>query len=316
MKAVQFDAYGAADVLQWRETAQPSPGPGEILIDVHAVSANPIDWKVRSGRMASVYPLTFPAGTGRDGAGIVRAAGPDADASLIGKRVSFFAPRGQGSWAEQVALPAANAAVIPDAVSLTDAAAIPLAGTSAWIPLVEVAKVSDGMEVLIHAGAGGVGSLAIQIARARGAQVTATCSQRNAELVSSFGAHRVIAYDRVPFEKQVGDIDVVFDTMGGDIHRRSYEVLKRGGTMVCLSAEPYENRGAEFGVTVVQAQILPRRDILESLLSMAAARELRVFVEQVLPITEFRQAQELSQSGHVRGKIVMQLRGPNGTPIG
>ena len=228
----------------------------------------------------------------------------------------FFAPRGQGTWAEQVALPAANAAVLPDTVSLTDAAAIPLAGTSAWIPLVEVAKVSEGMEVLIHAGAGGVGSLAIQIARARGAQVTATCSQRNAELVSSFGAHRVIAYDRVPFEKQVGDIDVVFDTMGGDIHRRSYEVLKRGGTMVCLSAEPYENRGAEFGVTVVQAQILPRRDILELLLNMAAARELRVFVEQVLPITEFRQAQELSQSGHVRGKIVMQLRGPNGTPIG
>jgi NADPH:quinone reductase-like Zn-dependent oxidoreductase len=213
-------------------------------------------------------------------------------------------------------LPATNAAIVPDTVSTTDAAAIPLAGTSAWIPIVEIAKVSDGMEVLVHAGAGGVGSLAIQIARARGAQVTATCSERNAELVSSFGAHRVIAYDRVPFEKQVGDIDVVFDTMGGDIHHRSYEVLKRGGMMVCLDTEPFVNLGAQYGVTVVQAPILPRRDILESLLGMAEAGTLRVFVEQVLPITEFRQAQELSQGGHVRGKIVLQLRGPNGTPVG
>ena len=316
MKAVQFDAYGAADVLQWREIAQPSPAKGEILVDVHAVSVNPIDWKIRAGKFAAAIPLAFPAITGRDGAGIVRATGPDSDASLIGKRVAFFAPRGQGSWAEQLVLPATNVAIVPDTVSTTDAAAIPLAGTSAWIPIVEVAKVSDGMEVLVHAGAGGVGSLAIQIARARGAQVTATCSERNAELVSSFGAHRVIAYDRVPFEKQIGDIDVVFDTMGGDVHRRSYEVLKRGGMMVCLAAEPFVDQSAEYGVTVVQAPILPRRDILDSLLGMAAEQTLRVFVEQVLPITEFRQAQELSQSGHVRGKIVLQLRGPNGTPLG
>ena len=168
MKAVQFDAYGAADVLQWREIAQPSPGKGEILVDVHSVSVNPIDWKIRAGRMAAAIPLAFPAITGRDGAGIVRAAGPDADGSLIGKRVAFLRRAGKAHGPNRWHCLSPTPQSSPIMYRPTNAAAIPLAGTSAWIPIVEVAKVSEGTEVLIHAGAGGVGSLAIQIARARG----------------------------------------------------------------------------------------------------------------------------------------------------
>jgi NADPH:quinone reductase-like Zn-dependent oxidoreductase len=313
MRAIEFDSYGGPEVLQLREISPPVAAGSDVLIDVHAVSVNPIDWKLRSGRMAAAFPLSFPASTGRDGAGVVRAAGPEADASLIGKRVAFFAARGKGTWADQVVIPGANVAVIPEAVSVIDAAAVPLAGTSAWIPLVDIAQVRPGLRVLIHAGAGGVGSLGIQIAKARGAHVIATCSARNVEFVTALGANEVIAYDRTPFESAVRDLDVVFDTMGGAVHDKSYAVLRRGGLMVCLSAEPYTDRGPEFGVTVKQAPILPRRDILDALLAMLADGSLRVPIQEALPFSDFRRAHELSQTGRVRGKVVLSLRNPDGS---
>lgn len=313
MKAVQFDAYGGPEVLKWREVATPSTAPDGVVIDVHAVSMNPIDWKIRSGRMANAMPLAFPAGTGRDGAGIVRSAD---DKSLLGKRVIFFAPRGVAAWAEQVAIPLSNVAVLPDNIPFEEGACLPLAGTSAWIPLVDIAEVGPGKRVLIHAGAGGVGSLGIQIAKARGAYVIATCSTRNVDFVKSLGADEAIAYDKTPFETQVKDVDVVFDTMGGEVHDRSYKVLKRGGLMVCLMAEPYTDRSAEYGVTVKGAPILPRKDILESLVALAAQGKLRIFVEHTLSIKDFARAHELSQSWRVRGKIVLQVRKSDGSPVG
>jgi NADPH:quinone reductase-like Zn-dependent oxidoreductase len=315
MRAVQFDAYGGPEMLHLRDVAPHTPNAGEVLIDVYAASVNPIDWKIRAGLVAGNFPLTFPAVSGRDGAGIVRAVGDGVDANLIGKRVAFFAARGQGTWAEELVLPAANIAIVPDSVALTDAAAVPLAGTSAWIPLVDIANVSPGMRVLIHAGAGGVGSLAVQIAKARGAEVIATCSYRNAAFVNECGAQEVIAYDRVPFEDAVRDVDVVFDVMGGDVHRRSYQCLKRRGLMVCLNAEPFVDEGAEHGVTVKVAPILPKAEILDALLKMMDKRQLRVFIEHLLPLPQFRRAHELSQSGHVRGKIVMEIRKPDGSLV-
>jgi NADPH:quinone reductase-like Zn-dependent oxidoreductase len=314
MRAIEFESYGGPEVLHLREVAPPVAANGELLVEVCAVSVNPIDWKVRSGRMAAVFPLAFPATTGRDGAGIVRAAGPGADPSFVGRRVAFFAPRGKGTWVDRIALPEANVATMPDRMSFPVAAALPLAGTSAWIPLIDIAQIGPGTRLLIHAGAGGVGSLAIQIARARGADVIATCSQRNVDFVRALGANEAIAYDRAPFDQDLRDVDVVFDTMGGDVHARSYHVLKRGGLMVCLSAEPFVDRSAECGVTVKQAPIIPTRDILDALLKMATDGSLRVPVEATLPFSDFRSAQELSQAGHVRGKIVLDLRQPDGTP--
>lgn len=316
MRVIEFDSYGGPDVLRQRDIAPPVPAERQILIDAVAVSVNPIDWKIRSGRMAAGMPLTFPATTGRDGAGIVRAAGPGADPALVGRRVAFFGPRGQGTWADQLALPQENAALAPDGIAFAEAAALPLAGASAWIPLVGIAQVGPGMRVLIHAGAGGVGSLGIQIARARGAHVIATASERNVEFVRSLGAHEAIAYDRVPFERDLRDVDVVFDTMGGDVHARSYQVLKRGGLIVHLMAEPFIDRSAEHGVTVKPAPIVPTRDILDALLKMASNGSLRVPIQETLPFSEFRRAHELSQSGHVRGKVVLRLRHDDGTIAG
>jgi len=314
MRAVQFDSYGPPSVLQLRNTIEPRPAADQVLIDVHAASLNPIDWKLRAGRIAADVPLTFPATTGRDGAGVVRAAGNSIDPALVGQRVLFFAPRGQGTWADQIALPIGNLAVLPNEMSFADAAALPLAATSAWISLVDTANLSKGTRILVHAGAGGVGIFAIQIARSRGADVFATCSQRNADFVASLGA-QAIAYDQGAFETKISGVDVVLDTIGGDVHRRSYQVLKRGGLMVCLNAEPFIDRSREFDVTVKLAPIFPKREILEALLQMAGTGELRAVVHKLLPITDFARAHELSETGHMRGKVVMQIRHAEGTLV-
>jgi NADPH:quinone reductase-like Zn-dependent oxidoreductase len=307
VQAVVYDNYGEPEVLQLRRIPAPKPGPGDLVIDVHAASVNPIDWKVRSGMLQKFFPMTFPAITGRDGSGVVVAAGTDADASLVGKRVCFLATRGVGTWAERIALPVSAAAPVPTNLTFEQAAALPLAGLSAWAGIVTAANVTAGMRVLIHAAAGGVGSMAVQIARHHGAHVIATCSERNVEFVRRLGAQQVIAYDKVAFENEVKDVDVVFDTMGGDIHKRSYQVLKPGGILTYLSAAPFENQGTAFGVEVKPANVLPDKAALSDVVELAATGKLKTTIE-VLPFTDFAKAQEHSQRGHARGKTVLRLR--------
>lgn len=306
--AIQFSDYGSADVLEAKRIPAPVPAAGEVLIDVYAGSINPIDWKIRSGMLKGVFPAKLPMITGRDGAGVISAVGEGVDPARIGQRICFLAARGVGAWAEQIVLPAPLAVQIPDSLSFTDAAALPLAGLSAWAMLVAAAEIGPGMRVLIHAAAGGVGTLAVQIARARGAEVFATCSARNADYVRALGANVVIPYDTEKFEDRVSDLDVVFDTMGGDVHRRSYAVLRKGGTLVCLSAEPYEDRGAEYGVSVKMAQVLPDPQALAALIELVKDGRLKPVVEHVLPLSDFAAAHRLSEQGHARGKTVIAIR--------
>ena len=303
--AIRFWEYGGPDVLSADRVPAPQRGAGDVLVDVHAVSVNPIDWKVRSGMLSKAFPSAFPMMTGRDGAGVIRAA---ENATSVGRRVCFLAPRGVGTWAEQIALPAALAVPVPDTLTFTDAAALPLAGISAWAALVTTAQVSAGMRVLIHAAAGGVGGLAVQIARDRGAHVVATCSYANIDYVRALGAETVIAYDRENFEDKLSGLDVVLDTLGGDVHRRSYKVLRKGGMLACLSAAPFEDRGADYGVTVKMAQVAPDAAVLAELAALAAAGRIKPQVERVLPFSQFAEAHRLSQAGHARGKTVLTIR--------
>lgn len=306
--AIQFAAYGGPEVLQTRRIAAPQPAAGEVIIDVHAASMNPVDWKVRSGLMAKYFPVTFPMTSGRDGAGIISAVGEDVDARRIGERVCFLVGRGVGSWAEQIALPAALAVPIPEPLPFTDAAALPLGGLSAWAALVTEAQVSEGMRVLIHAAAGGVGSIGVQIARDRGARVIGTCSSRNVDYVRALGAEEVIAYDLEAFEDKLSGLDVVFDTVGGDVHRRSYKVLKKGGIIACLSAAPYEDRGAENGVRVAMAKVMPDPVALAELVALAAAGRIKPMVERVVSLSDFAAVHAESGRGHARGKTVLKIR--------
>jgi NADPH:quinone reductase-like Zn-dependent oxidoreductase len=306
MLAVEFDTYGGPEVLKLRRRAAPGTGPGEVLVRVRVVSMNPVDWKVRSGMLQKFFRLTFPVITGRDGAGEIVAVGSGVDATLVGKRVCFLAPRGIGTWCERIALPEAEAVPFPDSLPFEPAASLPLAGISAWIAVVQAANVAPGMRVLIHAAAGGVGSLAVQLARIRGAEVIATCSQANVDYVQSLGAE-AIAYDTTPFEDVVRDVDVVLDVIGGDVHRRSYRVVKRGGIIVCLLAAPFEDLGAQYGVKVMVPQVLSDPAALTQIIALVAAGKLRPCVEHVLPLSDFAKAQEMSQTGHARGKTVLVL---------
>ena len=307
VKAVVYDNYGGPEVLQLRQIPAPKPGPGDALIDVYAVSMNPIDWKVRSGMLQKAFPIAFPAITGRDGSGVVAAVGPDVDPSLVGKSVCFLATRGVGTWAEQIVMPAAALAAVPDNLTFEQAAALPLGGLSAWAGIVTAGQVKPGMRVLLHAAAGGVGIAAVQIAIDRGAHVIATCSAHNVDFVKNLGAQQVIAYDKVAFEKEVKDVDLVFDVLGGNVHKRSYQVIKRGGAMTYLAAAPFENEGEKYGIEVRMASVLPDKAALTAVVALAAASKLKTTID-VLPLTDFAKVQEASQSGHARGKTILKMR--------
>jgi NADPH:quinone reductase-like Zn-dependent oxidoreductase len=278
-----------------------------LVVEVKAASLNPIDWKVRSGMLQQLFPMTFPATTGRDGAGTVIAAAPDVDPSWIGAKVCFMAPRGVGTWAQQIALPAAMLVRMSANLTFEQAAALPLAGVSAWIGLMETATVGAGMRVLIHAAAGGVGHLAVQIARDQRAEVIATCSAANVDFVRGLGASEVIAYDKAAFDERLRDIDIVFDVVGGEVHARSYKVLRRGGIMACLAAGPYKDEGAAHGVEVRMARVLPDPKALSAVVGLAGAGRLKPHIAHVLPLADFAKAQTLSQGGHARGKTVLTL---------
>jgi NADPH:quinone reductase-like Zn-dependent oxidoreductase len=305
--AVQYDGYGGPDVLRLRDIEPPALGPGHVVVEVKAASLNPIDWKVRSGMLQQLFPITFPATTGRDGAGTVIAAATDVDPSWIGAKVCFMAPRGVGTWAQQIALPAAMLVRMSANLTFEQAAALPLAGVSAWIGLVDTAKVGAGMRILIHAAAGGVGHLAVQIARDQRAEVIATCSAANVDFVRGLGASEVIAYDKAAFDERLRDIDIVFDVVGGEVHARSYKVLRRGGIMACLAAAPYKDEGAAHGVEVRMARVLPDPKALSAVVALAGAGRLKPHIDHVLPLADFAKAQTLSQGGHARGKTVLTL---------
>jgi NADPH:quinone reductase-like Zn-dependent oxidoreductase len=305
--AVEYDSYGGPEVLRLRRIKPPRRASGDVLIKVRAASMNPVDWKIRSGMLQKFFPITFPAITGRDGSGEVIAAGEGVEKSLIGKRVCFMAPRGVGTWSQQIALPALVAVPIPAALSYTDAAALPLAGVSAWVGMVQAGNVRAGMRVLIHAAAGGVGALAVQIARLHGATVIATCSERNVDFVRGLGAQEVIAYDKAPFEDHARDVDLVFDVIGGDVHARSYQTLKHGGTIVALAAAPIQDQSARYGVTLVTPQVLGDPAILAEIVALAADGKLKASVEHALPLSDFAKAHAMSETGHARGKTVLRL---------
>ncbi len=312
MKAIRFDHYGGPEVLQYTDVPDPEPGPGDVLIAVHAASVAPGDWKVRAGHLQQIFPQTFPTTPGRDGAGTVLALGPGANGVgvSVGDEVCFITAHTEnGSYAELVARPAAEVVRRPANVSFTEAAAAVHAGVCAWIPLLETTTVVAGQHVLVHGGSGGVGGMAVQIARHLGAEVAATCRAANADYVRSLGAGTVIPYDEGDFAAELNDYDIVLDLVGGDIHRRSYAVLKPGGSLVWLIAQPIQDLGAEHGVNVLRADIHDATYVLQAVADLVATGAVRPQVGRTLPLAQAAEAQRLLQAGeHSRGRIVLEVR--------
>ena len=290
MRALRIHAYGGPEVMRLDEVPVPRAGAGERRVKLVAASVNPIDWKMRHGLMSGRLPRIL----GRDGAGVDPATG---------ERVLGIGSLGRdGTHAEYAVFSEAACAPIPANTSFEQAAALGIAGLSAWIALVENAAVQPGQRVLVHAGAGGVGSFAIQIARLHGAEVWTTCSARNADWCRALGAHHAIDYANEDFTAGGARFDVVLDTLGGTVHERSAAVLKPGGVLTYLNAAPVHSV-ARPDVRVLPSEVHATPERLARLLGLG----FHVPVESRFPLDRGAAAYELSRTGHARGKIVLQI---------
>jgi len=307
MHAWVIHSYGGPEAMRYVQIGLPQPGSGELLLRVEAASVNPADWKTRQGLMRAFLPLVFPRVLGRDCVGTVVQAGADCNDFEVGARVLAVAnPMRDGTHAEYAAVPAGQSAKLPPGIDALDAACLGIAGLSAYIPLVEIAALRSGQRVLIHAGAGGVGSVAIQIAKHLGAEVWTTCGTANVEFCTGLGADRAIDYTRERFEQAVKECDVLFDTVGAEVHRRSFGVLKPGGLLVHLSAAPIDPVPPRSDVKVVRADVRATTERLATLLDWAAAGVIRAQPGKVFALSAAREAYALSASGHARGKILLR----------
>jgi NADPH:quinone reductase-like Zn-dependent oxidoreductase len=306
MRAWRIRSYGGPEVMALEEALVPDPGPGELLVRVRAASVNPIDWKMRRGLLAGAFPLAFPRTLGRDCAGGIAALGESVTGFAPGVRVAGVAdPRTTGTHAEFALLPAAQAAPIPERLDAASATSLCVAGLSAYIALVEVARVGAGQRVLVHAGAGGVGSLAIQIAKHLGAEVLATASAANQDYCIGLGATRVIDYRSEDFVAAATPCDMVLDTVGGKTHLRSLQALRPGGMLVALSAAPIPAGPRREDVRVALAQVQPTRVRLEQIFQWAATGVLRPQIGGTFALADAPRAYAASESGHARGKLVI-----------
>jgi NADPH:quinone reductase-like Zn-dependent oxidoreductase len=308
MKAVRIHTYGGPEVLVYEEVPRPQPEKGEVLVRVEAAAVNPVDWKIREGYLREMLPHSMPLIMGWDVSGVVEETGPGVTRFRVGDEV-FSRPDllRDGTYAEYVVIRETEVAFKPGSIDHLHAAAVPLAGLTAWKSLIEAAGVAPGQRVLIHGAAGGVGSYAVQLAKWRGAHVITTASAHNHDYLRGLGADEVIDYRSVRFEDVTGDIDVVFDTLGGDTQDRSWQVLKTGGILVSIITSPPAKKAATHGVRRAFVFIQPDAAVLAELAKLVDAGKLRPCVETVLPLAEARRAQELSQGGHARGKIVLKV---------
>ncbi|KYG58178.1 NADP-dependent oxidoreductase [Planococcus maritimus] len=312
MKAIVIDQYGGKEQLKEREVETPAISAHQVLVEVHATSINPIDWKLREGYLKEMLPWEFPIILGWDVAGVVKEVGDEVRHYHPGDRV-FARPATtrQGTYAEFVPVDENLLARMPESMSFEEGAAIPLTGLTAWQCLVETGQIKKGDKVLIHAGAGGVGSMAIQIANSIGCYVATTASDKNDELVTSLGANRVIDYREEDFSEVLENFDFVLDTMGGETLDKSYGVLKRGGKLVSIAGQPDEEKAEQLGIEASSYWLEPNGQQLKKLGDLFVSGEVKPEVGHIYPLTEqgVRDAHELSESHHARGKIVLKVKG-------
>jgi NADPH:quinone reductase-like Zn-dependent oxidoreductase len=306
MRAVFYDSFGGPEVIRYEEVAVPQPGKGEILVEVHAAGVNPVDWKIRGGYRRENF--TLPLIPGWDFSGVVAAKGTEADDFEIGDEV-YSRPdiNRHGAYAEYIVVRQSEVARKPESLDHIAAAAVPLACLTAWQSLFDAADLQEGQKVLIHAAAGGVGHFAVQLAKYKNAYVIGTASKEHNDFVRQLGADEVIDYKATKFEKEVKDVDVVFDTIGGETQRRSWKVLKKGGIQVTILKPPSKAEAEEHGARVGYVFVQPNREQLTEIAKLIDDGVIKPAVEAVFPLSEAAEAQELSQAGHTAGKIVLQV---------
>lgn len=311
MKAVVIEQYGGAEQLKEKEVDRPAINDDQVLLEIHATSINPIDWKMREGYLKEMLPFEFPIILGWDAAGVIVETGSNVTKFQVGDRVMTrpLTTR-QGTYAEFVPVEERLLAKMPEAMSFEEGAAIPLTGLTAWEGLVEIGNVKEGDKVLIHAGAGGVGTFAIQVAKSFGAYVATTASAKNAELLKSLGADQVIDYKTEDFSEILEDFDLVLDTMGGDIRAKSLGILKNGGKLVSTVQPPEEGEEEKYGVKIGYFFLEPDGQKLQKLAELYDKGKLKAVIGETFDFTEqgLRDAHKLSETHHAQGKLVIKIK--------
>jgi len=307
MKAVRIHRFGDADVLRVEEIAWPQPGGEEVLVRVHAASVNPVDYKMRSGRYPATSQENLPLVLGRDIAGTVELCGSGARAFSKGEEVFAMLGRDRGGYEEYVVVKAGEIAPKPMNLSYVEAAAVPLAGLTAWQGLFEHGRLRAGQRVLIHGGAGGVGHFAIQFAKARGAFVATTVSGSDVDFAQDLGADRAIDYKKLRFEDEIDKVDLVFDLIGGETQERSWAILREGGALVSTLRKPDEDKARRFGLRGVHYMAQPNGAQLAEIGRLIEAGRVRPAVQATYPLDKAGEAQRKLETSHVRGKVVLQV---------
>jgi NADPH:quinone reductase-like Zn-dependent oxidoreductase len=329
MQACYIERYGGPGVVRIGVLPAPTPGPGELVFRMEAASVNPVDFKTRKGMLRALQSYRMPAILGNDAAGVVTALGPGLAGFRVGDRVAARLDKARmGGFAEFVLAREQDLARIPEGVSCAQAAAVALAGLTAWQCLDEVLRVGAGERVLIHAGSGGVGHLAIQLAKRLGAHVTTTASASSHDWLHRIGADHCVDYRHADFTRECVPFDAVLDTIGGDILLRSIAHTRRGGRAVSIGDLPTPEVAGEFGKPWLAPVfwLLSRRPRaaaraqgvayrywfmredgaqLAMLLDKLARGELQLRIEQEFPLTQAPEALRLSEAGQVRGKLVI-----------
>jgi NADPH:quinone reductase-like Zn-dependent oxidoreductase len=311
MRAIVHDREGDPSVLHLAQVPRPTPLPTEVLVRVHAAGVNPVDWQTVAGSGAHALTGARVPIVGWDVSGVVAAIGYGVTRFAVGDEVlgmPWF-PRPASAYAAFVTAPSRHLARKPARLSHTEAAALPLAGLTAWQALVDTADVQPGQRVLVHAGAGGVGHLAVQIAKARGAHVVATASAAKHALVTELGADEVVDYRAVRFEEVVDPVDVVVALVGGETGARSIAIVRRGGMLVEIpgTSPATVAAGAAAGVRVAQLLVEPDHTALEGLAALVDADRLRVEIAGTHPLEDAAAALARGRAGGLQGKLVLTV---------
>jgi len=308
MKAIVVHAYGGPEVLKYEDRPRPEPKEDQILVRVIAAGVNPVDDASRSEKYAKFFGITLPFIPGYDIGGIVEKTGAKITKFKPGDSVyAYLSLKDGGGYAEYAVATEVETAPKPKLISFVEAAAVPVVALTAWQALIDTAKVSAGQTVLIHGGSGGVGSFAIQIAKARGAKVIATASTANQDLLKQLGADVAIDYTKQKFEDVAKDVDVVLDSVGKDTLARSYGAVKKGGFIVTLVARIDQAELDKHGIRGASLGVEPNSSELTEIGKLIDEKKNKVIVSQTFPLSEAVKAQEQVATGHTRGKIVLQV---------
>jgi len=304
-RMARFHRFGGPDVLHIEEVEVSMPDALQVLVSVKAASVNPVDFKIRSGKYPAVKEDLLPYTPGRDVSGVVEKCGAQATRFAIGDEVVGIVGIAGGGYAGKAVLDETATARKPPQIDHIHAAAIPLAGQTAWQGLFRYGQLRAGQSVLIHGGSGGVGHFAVQFAKAKGARVLTTVATENLEFARKLGADVVIDYKQQRFEEQAQDLDMVFDLIDGDTRERSWKLLKKGGVLVTTLSEPSQQTASQHGVRATRYTVEADGKELAEILSLVASGKVTPHVQKTYPLAEAVQALGSVEQGHSVGKIVL-----------